>query len=361
MIPVTKPFLPPIEEYQEYLKGIWERNWVTNAGPLVAELEEKLKSHLGVKHLFFVANGTLALQIAIKALDLKGEVITTPFSYVATTSTISWENCTPVFADIDRNTLCIDPRKIEEVITEKTEAILATHVYGNNCALEEIEAIAKKHNIKVIYDGAHAFGVKYKGASIFRYGDISTLSFHATKLFHTGEGGAILTDDDETAQKIFYLRNFGHKGYEDFWGVGINGKNSELHAAMGLAVFPYVEEIIARRKELTELYDSLLSGAFKNGLSKPVINKDIEYNYAYYPVIFRDEAALKKVKEDLEKNDIFPRRYFYPALSTVNYVNRYKVEVAEDISPRIMCLPFYHSITGEGVKKISEIILQSLG
>src|SRR5690554_100793 len=202
MIPVTKPFLPPLEEYKKYIDGIWQRQWLTNMGPLASELEMKLKEHLKVKHLLFVTNGTVALQMAIKALDLKGEIITTPFSFVATTSSIVWEGCTPVFVDIDKHSLCIDPTKIEEAITENTTAILATHVYGNPCDVVAIEKIAKKHNLKVIYDGAHAFGVQVKGKSVFEYGDISTCSLHATKLYHSGEGGFVVTNDAELLKKI---------------------------------------------------------------------------------------------------------------------------------------------------------------
>ena len=234
MIPVTKSFLPPIEDYIEYLKQIWDSNQLTNNGPLVKELEQKLKEYFDVKHLFFVSNGTIAEQIAIKAADLKGDIITTPFSYVATTSSIVWEGCQPVFVDIDPQTLCMNPDLIEDAITEKTTGIIPTHVYGIPCDVEKIQEIAEKHSLKVIYDAAHTFGGKYKGKSIASYGDISFLSFHATKVFHTVEGGAIITNDDELAHKISYMRNFGHNGPEDFWGVGINGNNSEFHAAMGL-------------------------------------------------------------------------------------------------------------------------------
>ena len=234
MIPVTKPFLPPKEEYEDFLRGIWSRNWLTNNGPLVNELELRLKEYLKVKHLLYLSNGTIALQIAIKALGLKGEIITTPFSYVATTSSIVWENCKPVFVDIDPKTLNIDPEKLETAITKKTTAILATHVYGNPCDIEAIQAIADKHHLKVIYDAAHCFGTKYKGKSVFEYGDVSTTSFHSTKIFHTVEGGAVFTKDPSMLKRMAYMRNFGHDGPEKFNGVGINGKNSEFHAAMGL-------------------------------------------------------------------------------------------------------------------------------
>jgi Predicted pyridoxal phosphate-dependent enzyme apparently involved in regulation of cell wall biogenesis len=220
MINVTKSFLPPLEEYTEYLKGIWERGHLTNHGPLVNELEEKLRTYFNVKHFFFISNGTVALQLAIKALNVKQEVITTPFSYVATTSSLVWENAKPVFVDIDPKTFTIDPLKIEEAITPDTSAILATHVYGIPCAVSQIQEIAERHNLKIIYDAAHAFAVNYKNTSILNYGDISILSFHATKLFHTVEGGGIATNSDEVAHRISYMRNFGHKGHGRVLGIG---------------------------------------------------------------------------------------------------------------------------------------------
>src|SRR5690554_5232433 len=255
MILVTKPFLPPQEEYQHYLNKIWQSGWLTNMGPLSVELEKRLAIHLKVKNLLFVTNGTIALQMAIKALELKGEVITTPFSFVATTSSIVWEGCTPVFVDIDPNSLNIDANKIEAAITPNTSAILATHVYGNPCDVLAIEKIAKKHNLKVIYDGAHAFGVEVYGKSIFEYGDISICSLHATKLYHSIEGGLIITKDPELLRKLAFIRNFGFNGPEAFAELGINGKNSEFHAAMGLANFEYIDAIHKKRKLLTERYD----------------------------------------------------------------------------------------------------------
>ena len=221
MIPVTKPFLPPLEEYQEYLKGIWEREWLTNMGPLATELEEKLMAHLSVKNLLFVSNGTVALQLAIKALKKQGEIITTPFSFIATTSSIVWEGCTPVFADIDRHSLNIDPAEVEKKVTDKTIAILATHVYGNPCDIEALQKIADKHNLKIIYDGAHAFGVNYKNESVFNFGDISICSLHATKLYHSIEGGFVVAKDDETFRELKYARNFGFNGPEAFANLGI--------------------------------------------------------------------------------------------------------------------------------------------
>ncbi|GAB2459641.1 aminotransferase DegT [Hymenobacter qilianensis] len=321
------------------------------------ELEEKLKAHLGVKHLFFVANGTIALQIAIKALELKGEVITTPFSYVATTSSIVWEGCKPTFVDIQQDTLCLDPQLVEQAITPRTSAILATHVYGNPCDVEAIEAIAQKHQLKVIYDAAHAFGVQYKGQSLLNFGDVSTLSFHATKLFHTGEGGAIITDDDELAHKISYMSNFGHDGPERFLGLGINGKNSELHAAMGLCVLPKVSDLARRRQEISKHYDQLLDGL---GLVRPLIAKDVLYNYAYYPVIFPNEEKMLTVIHALNAQQIFPRRYFYPPLSELNYVEKQEGKVAQSISPRILCLPLAHDLSSSSVVQIVAIIKENL-
>ena len=309
MINVTKAFLPPIDEYKKYLDGIWERGHLTNHGPLVNELEERLKNYLGVKHFCFVNNGTIALQLAIKALDLKGEIITTPFSYVATASSIMWENCEPVFVDIDPNRLTIDAAKIEAGITEKTSAIIATHVYGIPCDVEAIEAIAHKYNLRVIYDAAHAFGVKFRDSSILNFGDISTLSFHATKLFHTVEGGGVATNDDELAHRISFMRNFGHKGQEEFWGLGINGKNSEFHAAMGLCNFPYLQVIMDSRKVLTGLYDNFFEEA-KVNLFRPTIPKSIDYNYAYYPILLRDEKQLIKIKNALNEQIFTPEGIF---------------------------------------------------
>src|SRR5690606_14016131 len=250
MIPVTKPFLPPVEEYKKIIDGIWQRQWLTNMGPLASDLEIKLKQHLDLKHLLFVTNGTVALQMAIKALALKDEIITTPFSFVATTSSIVWEGCTPVFVDIDKDSLCIDATKIEEAITEKTTGILATHVYGNPCDVIKIEEVAKKHNLKVIYDGAHAFGVEINGRSVFEYGDVSICSLHATKLYHSIEGGFIVTNKTELLKKMAHIRNFGISGFDSFSELGLNGKNSEFHAAMGLVNLNYIKNIHEKRQEL---------------------------------------------------------------------------------------------------------------
>ncbi len=326
-------------------------------GPLSSELELKLKEYLGLDHLLFLSNGTIALQIAIKALELKGEIITTPFSFIATTTTIIWENCKPVFADIDPNTLNIDPKKIEEAITPATTAILATHVFGNPCDIEAIEAIAKKHNLKVIYDAAHCFGVKYKGKSVLEFGDISTISFHATKLYHTVEGGAVVSKSPELIYRLSKLRNFGFKTPESFDGIGINGKNSEFHAAMGLCNLKYADEIIANRKALYQRYKNMLAN---KGLTFQTINKAAEYNHSYFPVIFESEELLLKVKNELEINWIYPRRYFYPSLSTLDYLDQQATPIANDISKRILCLPMYHALSEEEQDLISRIIIRTL-
>ncbi|TAF72905.1 MAG: DegT/DnrJ/EryC1/StrS family aminotransferase [Bacteroidetes bacterium] len=358
MIQVTKSILPDIKEYIAYIEGIWASGHLTNHGPLVLELEEKLKKYLGVKHLFFVNNGTIALQIAIKALGIKKEIITTPFSYVATTSSICWEGCKPIFADINASNFTISSAEIEKKITSNTEAILATHVFGIPCEVEKIQEIATKNNLKIIYDAAHAFGVKYKKQSILNFGDISTLSFHATKLFHTIEGGAIICNDDDLAHKISYMRNFGHNGQEAFWGLGINGKNCEFHAAMGLALFPKINWIIENRTQKLQLYDSILK---KNPtLFRPEIADFITYNAAYYPIVFESEEILLTVKKILNENQIYPRRYFYPSLTTLNYIEKMECKFADNISKKILCLPLYPDIENEIILKICNLILNNI-
>ncbi len=351
MINVTKTFLPPLEEYQAILNRAWEAGWITNRGQLVKELEQKLKDYLGVSNMIAMTNGTLPLQIAIKALGLKGEIITTPFSYVATTSSIVWEGCTPVFVDIHPEYLTIDETKIEAAITPRTTAILATHVFGNPCAVEEIDVIAKKHGLKVIYDGAHAFGVTYKGKSIFSYGDVTTCSFHATKLFHTGEGGALFFKDHTMYDKFFYHHNFGHKGKEDFQGLGINGKMSELQAAMGLAVLPYMDVILSHRKNAIFQYLNELT------TQKTIkIRSETEWNYAYMPIILENEQQLLRVQEAMNKAEIFPRRYFFPSLSKLPYVSRTNLYIADQIAERILCLPLSHDITATEIERIDQLI-----
>ena len=353
MINVTKTFLPPIEEYTMQLQRAWDNQWLTNRGELVIELEEKLRHYLSVSNIIVTNNGTIPLQIALKLLGNQGEVITTPFSYVATTAAIVWEHCTPVFVDIDSEHLSIDETKIEDAITDKTTAILATHVFGNPCNIEAIEAIAKKHQLYVIYDAAHAFGVQYKGKSIFDYGHISTCSFHATKLFHTGEGGAMFANDSQLQAKLFYSHNFGHDGPLAFHGLGINGKMSELQAALGLSVLPYMETILAERKKVVDFYNDNLD--FSN-IQALKIRDNTDWNYSYYPIIFENEEQLLQTQKDLNEANIFPRRYFYPSLNTIEYVKGNAMPISESIASSVLCLPLYVGLERKDLEKISEII-----
>jgi dTDP-4-amino-4,6-dideoxygalactose transaminase len=357
LIPVTEPFLPPKEEYDKHLQGIWNRNWLTNNGPLVNELELKLKEYLDLKHFLFLGNGTIAIQIAIKALDLKGQIITTPFSYVATTSSIAWENCEPVFVDIHPETFNINPELIEAAITPQTSAILATHVYGNPCDIDAIEKIAQKHKLKVIYDGAHCFGTKYKGRSVFEFGDVTTTSFHATKLFHTIEGGAVITKDPVLLQRMARMRNFGHSGPETFAGIGINGKNSEFHAAMGLTNLPHVNSILEKRKADHVHYRQWLDTL---QLKTPLVLKDAEFNYAYFPIVFNSTEECVNVFNTLKDHEIFARRYFYPLLSSLNYVNSKEMPVAESIASRVLCLPLSFQITKTEIEMVCRLILRTV-
>lgn len=356
MIPVTQPFLPPQEEYQRLVDGIWKRKWLTNMGPLASDLEMNLKEYLKVKHLLYVTNGTVALQMAIKALNITGEIITTPFSFIATTSTIVWEGCTPVFVDIDEKSLNIDVTKIEAAITEKTEAILATHVYGNPCDVQAIDKIAKKHSLKVIYDGAHAFGVEVDGKSIFEYGDISTCSLHATKLYHSIEGGLIVTKDAELLKKLAYVRNFGISGFDSFAELGINGKNSEFHAAMGLVNLKYIQKILEKRKQLTMHYNEKLKGL---NAYRPIWHSEASENYPYYPIVIESEELLLKIKVLLDDHEIFTRRYFYPSLgNTLPYLEPRDLEVTDAVSKRVLCLPLYYDLTFEEVDLICRLMLR---
>ena len=355
MIPITKSFFPPIKEYQEQVQRIWDNQWLTNRGALVVELEEKITAHLALEQskIIIMNNGTIPIQIALKVLANSGEVITTPFSYVATTAAIVWENCTPVFVDIHPEYLTIDEAKIEAAITDKTTCILATHVFGNPCNIEAIEAIANKHNLRVIYDAAHCFGVTYKGKSIFEYGDISTCSFHATKLFHTGEGGALFTKDSALFNQCYYSHNFGHNGPLDFHGLGINGKISELQAAMGLTVLPYMKHITQTRNDIVDFYNNHLDW---KKIKKLKLREGINWNYAYFSIIFEREEVLLLKQKKLYEAQIFPRRYFYPSLNKVGYANFSTMEVSESVASRILCLPLYSDLDKESLKLIVKIL-----
>ncbi len=338
MINVTKTYLPNIDKYKNYIDEIYASGQITNNGQMVKRLEKRLAEYLGVKNLILVANGTVALEIAYRTLELKGFAITTPFSFVATTSSLVTNGLLPIFVDIDSKTLNIDPKKIEEKITPNTSAIVATHVFGNPCDVEAIEEIAKKHNLKVVYDGAHTFGVNYKNKNIANYGDITTLSFHATKLFHTIEGGALIINDDELVQKARYLINFGIKNQEEIPHLGTNAKMNEFEAAMGLCILDDIENIRNSRKEVYETYKKELEGIVEFQEQ----NENSTQNYSYFPVVFENEEQLLKVQKALNEKEIFPRRYFYPSLDTLDYIEpKQECEISRDISKRILCLPIY--------------------
>ncbi len=343
-INVTKTYLPEKEKLLRYVDEIYKNNWVTNNGPLVRQLERKLAKYLGVKNIVLVANGTVALEIAYRTLGLKGFVVTTPFSFVASTSSLVTNGLLPIFADIDPLTFTIDPTNIEESITRNTSAILGVHVFGNACEVEKIEQIAKKHALKVVYDAAHAFDVRYKGQSILNYGDISTLSFHATKLFHTIEGGALVINDDDLVQKARYLINFGIENAESIPELGTNAKMNEFEAAMGLCILDDMEQIQENRKTITERY--------RTGLRELVQfqgqNPNATENYSYFPIVFKSEEELKKVQQALNEQQIFPRRYFYPSLDTLSYIEpKQYCPVSRELSKRILCLPIHPALQKE--------------
>jgi dTDP-4-amino-4,6-dideoxygalactose transaminase len=354
---VTKSFKPPIEEYFEKIKNIFDNNQFSNRGKMVKELEFEIQNLL--KHnsykILLTNNGTIPIQMALKHFVSEGEVITTPFSFVATTSSILWENCTPRFVDIEPEYFCIDENKIEGAINENTKCILATHVFGNPCNVEKIDQISKKYNIPVIYDGAHAFGTKFNGKSIFEFGDISTCSFHATKIFHTAEGGCMFFKNKDVCTEIFKMHNFGISNY-NIETVGINAKMSELNAALGLTIVKYFNDILTNRQKVYNNYMNLLS--FMN--YKPLkIRENSNWNYSYFPIIFENEKSLLNVIKKLNGNNIFPRRYFYPSLNNLDYVKYKPMKNSEQISSCILCLPFYDSLEESKINLISKIINNS--
>lgn len=353
MINVTKTYLPNKTKYQKYVDEIYANGWITNNGPLVKKLEHKLEEYLGVKNLILVANGTVALEIAYRTLDLKGDVITTPFSFVATTSSLVTNGLNPIYADIDPQTLNIDSNRIEELITDNTSAIVPVHVFGNACNVDSISKIANKYGLKIVYDAAHAFGVKYKHQSILNYGDISTLSFHATKLFHTIEGGALIINDDQLAQKARYLINFGIENQESIPQLGTNAKMNEFEAAMGLCILDDIELIASKRKKVFELYHDELQGLlqFQNH------NSNASLNYSYFPTVFKNEKQTLDAQKALNKAQIFPRRYFYPSLDTLSYIKPKQIcDISRDIASRILTLPIYPDLSEVDQMKVIKIL-----
>jgi hypothetical protein len=355
---VTMPSLAPLEEYVELLKGVWERGILTHNGPFVQQLENDLCEKLDISNFVAVSNGTIALQMAIKALALKGEIITTPFTWIATVSAIKWEGCTPVFCDIDPETLNIDPTKIEALITDKTVAIMPVHVFGNPCDVDAIEAIAKKHNLKVIYDGAHAIGSTYNGKSLLEFGDITATSLHATKLLNTAEGGGCITVNSQLHEKLKRIRFFGHNLDKDIVEDGFNGKLTEVHAALGIANLKYYDEVLNDRKEKYNLYKEVLSNITSFTFQK---EKQGTPNYSYFPVIFESEAQLLQVERALNVENIYPRRYFYPSVNTYTEILKFMpCPISEDIAKRILCLPLFWKLQKDEINKISDTILNIL-
>ncbi|WP_426350465.1 DegT/DnrJ/EryC1/StrS family aminotransferase [Alloiococcus sp. CFN-8] len=358
MINVTKTYLPKRSEFDRHVNDIFDSGWLTNNGQKVQELQTKLEAFLGVKHVLLVSNGTLALQVAIKLLDLKGEVITTPFTFAATSSSVIWEGLKPTYCDIDEETYCLDSKKLEACINDKTSAILPVHVFGNACEVEEIDRIARKYNLKVIYDAAHAFGVNYNGKSLLSYGDVSTLSFHSTKVFHTIEGGALIINDDSLYEKAKLLINFGIAGPDKIVELGINAKMNEFQAAMGLCVLDDINLIISNRERAYRYYMNKLFP----GLVYQKSNKCGTMNYSYFPILFNSEEELLRTKYELNCNNIYPRRYFYPSLSMVERLNpnQSQTPIADNISNRILCLPMYDALTQMDLDMIIEAVNSSI-
>jgi len=356
-INVTKSFLPPIEEFMQEIQQIWNTHHLTNEGPILKKLEEKLCAFLDVPYVCIVSNGSLALQLAIRAMNLSGKIATTPFTYVATANAIMWEHCTPVFIDINPETLAMDLNDLKQKYTDDISAILPTHVYGNACDIEALNAFAKEKNCKLIYDGAHTFNVKYKGKAIQLFGDATTLSFHATKVFHTVEGGAIITQSKELYEKLQIMKRHGHQR-DDYYFIGTNAKMSELHAAMGICNLKYIDNIIAIRKQITQSYDSALSDL---PIRRPKLNPNIsQYNYAYYPIMFESEQDCIRVFNALQKENIFPRRYFYPSLNTIPYFNVNHCPVSESVSRKVLCLPLHFNISSNIIQIITSIIKKTV-
>ena len=358
MIPVTRPYLPSREKLDKYIDGIYERCWLTNNGPLVQELEKRLCDYLGVEHLLLVSNGTLALQVAYRALGVtqpNAEAVTTPFSFIATTSSLQWEHVRPVFADIDARSFNLDPELAERAITANTRAIVPVHVYGNPCDVDAFEDIGRRHAVPVIYDGAHAFGVRVNGRGVFSYGDAATISFHATKIFHTIEGGAIVFRKKEHLDIARRLINFGQASPEDIREVGTNSKMNEFQAAMGLCVLDDIEQIMRDRQDVCQSYDSLLGAA----VERPVWHDSATRNHAYYPVALEGTEELHHVVSRLAVQQVIPRRYFHPPLNGL-VRDAPPMPCAEDIASRVLCLPLWASLPTAEVERIAHLVRRAL-
>ena len=355
---VTMPTLAPLKEVNELLKSVWQSGIMTHNGPLLQRFEKEVKEWHGAKYHTVVVNGTIALQMAIKALELKGEIITTPFSFIATTSAIQYEGCIPVYVDIDPDTLTMDPAKIEAAITSQTVAIMPVHVFGNSCNIEAIDTIAKKHNLKVIYDACHSVGVQYKGQSVFNYGDISCTSYHATKMLNSGEGGGCYTTNPELDAKLKRIRFFGFsENKTSIVESGSNYKMTEVHASVGLANLKYLQDALDDREVKYMHFKERFAVSTKVRFQK-IID---DCNYSYFPVIFDTEESLLKVEKALNAELIYPRRYFYPSLNTFTDIVPYvEMPVSEDISKRILCMPLYKSLSMQDVDRICDISLNVL-
>ena len=357
-IRVTKTYLPDMGKYRALLEDIWQSGQVTNGGPLSRRLEQSLAAFLDVDYFSWVTNGTVALQIAIRALELKGSIITTPFTYVATANSIIWENCTPVFVDIAEGGYNISPSAIEPALRSDTSAVLAVHTYGYPCDVESLREICNRHGLKLIYDAAHAFGVRIGDRSLASFGDMATLSFHATKVYHTIEGGGIICSSKEIWERVHLYRTFGHR-YDDYLQVGINAKNSEFHAGIGLLNLDIFEEVREGRKAVFDHYhDRLAHGSLR--LISPDDFERLEYNYGYMVVEFDLEEELMEVVDRLNRADIFPRRYFYPSLNTLPYLNETKCPRSEEVAKKVLCLPLYHELPLSEVDRICDIVLAIL-
>lgn len=357
---VSQPYLPPLQEFIPYLEEIWESKVLTNNGPMHQQLEKELADYLGVSYVALTNNGMTALELAIKALDLTGEVITTPYSFVATTHALALNNLTPIFVDIDPETLNLDPAKIEAAITDKTTAILPVHCYGNPCDVEAITKIANKYNLKVIYDAAHAFAVKDAGGSIVRYGDLSILSFHATKVFNTFEGGAIICHTEEMRQKLNLLKNFGIKNELEVVSIGTNGKMNEISAAFGLLQLQHLDKVLQQRKEIDDLYREKLKDI--TGIKLVNFTRQTQHNCAYFPMLITDKYPLTRdeLYHKLQEHNIYSRRYFYPIISDIKFYqhpssNADSLPNAKQIADQVLCLPIYPDFQLKTIKLIVDI------